>query len=328
MHNLKTARVVAASVTILIAAGIIGYFVAVRGFSNPSSGSSTSTTHSITGSRIRHVIIIVMENKGYDQVVGSSSAPYENLLISRYALAANYNAVSHPSLPNYFALVAGDTFGVTNDCQPSQCSLPNASMTNLLDSHGLSWREYAESMPVNCSQSPSQDGLYVPRHNPFVYFSTITNNTGSGVASQYCNTHVVPFTQFSNDLQSSTLPSFALITPNICNDGHDCDLSTGDGWLSTVIARIIGSSSFSSTALFVVYDEGSGSGTNSPSHVVCVLVSPFAKPGYSSNTRYSHYSLLATVEAIFSVGNLGRNDSTAGTMSDLFTINLSSASGY
>ena len=223
---MKTAQVVATSVTILIAVGVIGYLVAMGGLSNPG-GASSSASHSTAGSRIRHVIIIVMEDKGYDQVVGSSSAPYENLLISRYALAANYNAVSHPSLPNYIALVAGDTFGVTNDCQPSQCSLPNASMTNLLDSHGLPWREYAESMPVNCSQSPSQDGLYVPRHNPFVYFSTITNNTGSGVGSQYCNTHVVPFTQFWNDLQSSNLPSFALITPNICNDGHDCDL-TGD----------------------------------------------------------------------------------------------------
>ena len=316
---MKTSRVVAVSVTILIFVGVTGYFVATGG-----SGVSTSASHSVAGTRIKHAIIIVMENEGYDQVVGSSSAPYQNLLISRYALAANYNAVSHPSLPNYIALVAGDTLGVTNDCQPSQCSFPNATLTNLLDSHGLSWKEYAESMPVNCSQSPSQDGLYVPRHNPFVYFSSVTNNADSGVTSQYCDLRVVPFTQFWDDLQSSNLPNFAFITPNICDDGHSCDLSTGDTWLSTVIPRIINSSSFSSTALFVVYDEGSGSGTNSPSHVLCILISPFAKPGYRSSAQYSHYSLLATVETIFSVGNLGRNDSTAGTMSDLFTISLSS----
>ena len=59
------------------------------------------------------------------------------------------------------------------------------------------------------------------------------------------------------------------------------------------------------------------------SHVVCILVSPFAKPGYGANTQYSHYSLLATVGTIFRTGNLGRGDSTAGPMSDLFTINLS-----
>ena len=220
-------------------------------------------------------------------------------------------------------MVAGDTLGVTSDCQPRQCSFQDATITNLLDSHGLSWREYAESMAVNCSQSISQDSLYFPKHNPFVYFSSVTNNTGSGLTSQYCNSHVVPFTRFWNDLQSPNLPNFAFITPNICDDGHDCSLSTGDDWLSTVIPRIINSSSFSSTALFVVYDEGSGSGANSPSRVLCILVSPFAKAGYSSNAQYSHYSLLATVETIFSVGNLGRNDSTAGPMSDLFTINLS-----
>ena len=316
---MKTARVVATTVAILIVVGVIGYFFVMTS----GSSLSTSPSHSTAGRPIRHVIIVLMENEAYDQVVGSSSAPYENLLISRYALAANYDAVSHPSLPNYIGLVAGDTFGVTNDCQPSQCSLADSTIANLLDSHGLSWKEYAESMPVNCSQSISQDGLYAPRHNPFVYFSSVTNNTGSGVTSQYCKTHVVPFTQFWNDLQSSSLQNFAFITPNICHDGHDCSLSTGDSWLSTIIPRIINSDAFSSTALFVVYDEGSGSGADSPSHVLCILVSPFAKPGYSSNAQYSHYSLLATVETIFSLGNLGRNDSTATTMSDLFTINLS-----
>src|SRR2546425_89873 len=327
---MKRSVAIAIPVVALVAVAGLTYFgytpiPSLLGFiaTNRSGGPSTSATHSIAGSRIRHVMIIVMENEGYDQVVGSSSAPYENLLISRYALAANYNAVSHPSLPNYIALVAGDTLSVANDCQPNQCSFPNATITRLFDSHGLSWREYAESMPVNCSQSVSQDGLYVPRHNPFVYFSSVTNNTGSRVTSQYCKTHVVPFTQFWNDLQSSSLQNFAFITPNICHDGHDCSLSTGDSWLSTVIPRIINSDAFSSTALFVVYDEGSGSGADSPSHVLCILVSPFAKPGYSSNAQYSHYSLLATVETIFSLGNLGRNDSRATTMSDLFTINLS-----
>src|SRR5437899_6460512 len=269
---MKRSVAIAIPVVALVAVAGLTYFgytpiPSLLGFiaPNPSGGPSTSATHSIAGSRIRHVMIIVMENEGYDQVVGSSSAPYENLLISRYATAANYNAVSHPSLPNYIAMVAGDTLGVTSDCQPSQCSFPDVTITNLLDSHGLSWREYAESMPVNCSQSINQDGLYFPKHNPFVYFSSVTNNTGSGLTSQYCNSHVVPFTRFWDDLQSPSLPNFAFITPNMCDDGHDCNLSTGDGWLSTVIPRIINSSSFSSTALFVVYDAGSGSGANSPS---------------------------------------------------------------
>ena len=275
------------------------------------------------GGRIRHVIIIVMENEGYGSVMGNPSAPYENQLASRYAFAGNYFAVSHPSLPNYLALVAGDTFGVDLRLPSGPVlSVQGTTIASLLDSKGLSWKEYAESMTGNCSQTDSQDGLYVAKHDPFVYFEGITGNSGSGPLSGYCNSHVVPFTQFSKDLASSNLPSYSFITPNICDDAHSCPLSAGDQWLSTVVPGIIGSSSFSSTALFIVYDEGSnnaGFGPNAGGQVVCILVSPFAKPGYVSQVQYSHYSLLATVEAIFNTGNLGRNDATASVMSDMFS---------
>jgi hypothetical protein len=289
-------------------------------------GSPSSTEQLLGAGQIKHVIIIVMENEEYGAVIGNPSAPYENQLASQYALAGNYFAVSHPSLPNYFALVAGDTFGVTSDCAPAQCALSDKTITTLLDAGGLSWKEYAESMTSNCSQSNSQDGLYVTKHVPFVYFESITGNSGSGETSDYCNSHVVPFTQFSKDLGSSNLPSYSFITPNICDDAHSCSLSTGDKWLSTVVPGIIGSSSFSSTALFIVYDEGStnaGFGPNSGGQVVCILVSPFAKPGYVSQVEYSHYSVLATVEAIFGTGSLGRNDATASIMSDMFSFSAS-----
>ncbi|MDA4113656.1 MAG: alkaline phosphatase family protein [Thaumarchaeota archaeon] len=291
------------------------------GISTSSGGSSSSSEQLIAAGQIKHVIIIVMENEGYGSVIGSASAPYENQLASRYALAGNYFAASHPSLPNYLALVAGDTLGVSSDCSPAQCSLSDTTITALLDARGLSWKEYAESMTSNCSQSDSQ-GLYATRHVPFVYFQSITGNSGSGATSAYCDAHVVPFTQFSKDLSSSNLPSYSFITPNLCDDAHSCSLSSGDQWLSTIVPGIIGSSSFSSTALFIVYDEGSnnaGFGPNSGGQVACILVSPFARPGYVSQVQYSHYSLLATVEAIFGTGGLGRNDATANVMSDMFS---------
>ncbi|MDA4134325.1 MAG: alkaline phosphatase family protein [Thaumarchaeota archaeon] len=286
------------------------------------SGDQSSSDQQIAGGAIRHVIILVMENEGYGSVIGSASAPYQNQLASKYALAANYFAVSHPSLPNYLALVAGDTFGVASDCLPAQCALTEPTIVSLLDGKGLTWREYAESMPANCSQTDSQDGLYVAKHDPFVYIDGITGNSGTGATSAYCDSHVVPFTQFSNDLSSSNLPSYSFITPDLCDDAHSCPLSTGDQWLSTVVPRIINSTSYATTALFIVYDEGSnnaGFGPNSGGQVVCILVSPFARPGYVSQVPYSHYSLLATVEAIFNTGNLGRNDATAAVMSDLFS---------
>ncbi len=263
-----------------------------------------------------------MENAGYESVIGNPAAPYQNSLASKYAVAANYTGVAHPSLPNYLALVGGSTFGVTSDCLPAQCTLPSNvnTITGLLDSHHLSWREYAESMPSNCSQTNSADSLYYPKHNPFVYFGSITGNNGTGAASGYCESHVVSMNQFYADLKTGSLPSYSFITPNICDDAHSCPLSTGDSWLSTVVPKITNSTSFSSTALFIVYDEGSASDlTGGGGLVPCILVSPFAKEGFVSHVSYSHYSLLATVEAIFQLGELGRNDSAASPMSDLFT---------
>jgi phosphatidylinositol-3-phosphatase len=166
----------------------------------------------------------------------------------------------------------------------------------------------------------------VTKHDPFVYFDSITGDNGTGVPSSYCDSHIVSLDQFWTDLQAGALPNYSFITPNICDDAHSCRLSTGDAWLSTTIPRITNSSEFSSTAVFITYDEGStnASATGAPGggKVVCIAVSPYAKHGYVSDVPYSHYSLLATVEAIFGLGSLGRNDLGASPMSDLFTTGI------
>ena len=284
--------------------------------------TSSSLASSSASQPISHVIIILMENEEYSSVIGSAAAPYEDSLVSSYASAGDYFAVAHPSLPNYLALVAGSTFGVNSDCLPTQCGFPSSMTTiaTLLDSHHLSWKEYAESMPANCSQVDSSDGLYFPKHNPFVYFGAITGTNATGTASNYCDSHVVSMDQFYLDLQAGDVPNYSFITPNICHDAHSCPLETGDEWLSTVVPTIANSSSFASTALFIVYDEGSASdATLGGGQVPCILVSPFAKAGYVSQVQYTHYSLLATVEELLNLGNLGRNDATATPMTDLFT---------
>jgi hypothetical protein len=268
---------------------------------------------------VHHVITIVMENEEYSQVIGNPSAPYQNALAANYTLLTSYYAVSHPSLPNYLAMVSGTTY-VSSDCLPNQCSTNSSSIVNLLQTSGLTWKEYAESMPTNCSQAVSPDGLYQPKHDPFVYFSSITGNNGSGQTSSYCDSHVVSFAQFWTDLNSSSFPNYAFVTPNDCDDGHSCSISTADAWLSTVVTRIEGSRDFSSTVLFVVYDEGStnaGFGNAHGGQVPCIVVSPFATPGYKSTVPYSHYSLLSTTESLLGLGSLGRNDSAAQVMYDV-----------
>ena len=284
--------------------------------------SNSTATYRVGGGEIKHVIIIMEENKPYSSIVNSSEAPYQSHLIQQYALAGNYFSPEHPSLPNYIDITAGSDMGITTDCSPSASCQITGSMTNiadLLNSSNLSWKEYAESMPSPCYKSNGAN--YLVRHNPFVYYTDITEN------STYCDQHVVPMNittgaGFIYDLRSGNLPSFSFITPNLCNDGHySCSntltqVQQIDQWLSILVPKIVNSSEFASTALFIVYDEGS-TATQS-SQVACILVSPFARTGYVSKNYYTHFSLLATVENIFGLGNLGKNDAISSTMSDLF----------
>jgi phospholipase C len=332
-QNLRIGRrwIISGAVAVAIIAIVVvsTFAISYEGAPNVTTSLLSSPTVNPTfATPIRHIIVIVMENHEYSDVIGSGTgAPYQNYLASKYALATQYYAVAHPSLPNYFALIAGSTLGISSDCQPSQCSQSGKSVVDLLNQAGFSWKEYAESMPTNCSQTVSSDNnLYYPKHVPFVYFTDITGNRGSGKTSSYCQSRVVPFGEFYSDLGNNSLPNYAFVTPNVCNDSHNCGLTTGDNWLAGVVPKIINSPEFNSTVLFIVYDEGAtnlgANGSQGGGHVACIVVSPFVKTDYKSTVRYSHYSLLATVEAIYNLGSLGRNDASAPTMQDLFSIKI------
>ena len=306
-----------------VSASVVLVLVGLTFSSAFAQGHAVDTAQPVPSTSVQRVITIVMENEKYSQVIGNPSAPYENALAANYTPLTEYYAIRHPSLPNYLAMVSGSTQGISSDCLPSQCSTNSSSIVDLLRSHGLTWKEYAESMPTNCSQAVSSDGLYWPKHNPFVYFSSITGNTGTGQTSAYCDSHVVSLAQFWNDLNANALPNYSFITPNICDDAHSCSLSTADTWLSKVVPRIESSQEFSSTVLFLTYDESaasdvSGFGSAHGGHILCIVVSPFVNRGYQSTVQYSHYSLLATTESLLGLGNLGTNDATAQPMSDVF----------
>ncbi|MDQ3811819.1 MAG: alkaline phosphatase family protein, partial [Chloroflexota bacterium] len=120
-----------------------------------------------------HVFVIVMENHGPAQILGNPEAPYLNELASTYAVADEYFAVSHPSLPNYLALVGGDTFGVTSNC--TDCVVDGPNLADALLAHGKTWKSYQEDLPSPCFLGASSDN-YVLRHNPFLYFQSIRDD--------------------------------------------------------------------------------------------------------------------------------------------------------
>ena len=246
----------------------------------------------------QHVVWIVFENKTYGSIIGSSSAPYINSIANQCGLATNFFAESHPSLPNYIAMTSGSTQGITDDSGPSSHQLNVPSIFSQL---GSSWRSLEESMPSNCARSDS--GNYAVRHNPAVYYTNI---------SSQCAAQDVPLGS-TPDISAA----FTFITPNLCNDMHDCSVSTGDNWLSSFLPKILNSAQYQagSTAVFITWDEDDFS---SNQHIATIVVSPSTAPGTTGGATYNHYAMLRTTEEMLGLTTFIGNAATAPSMRSAF----------
>jgi hypothetical protein len=263
---------------------------------------------------LRHVFLIVMENKESDAVFGSPDAPYLTRLAARYAQADRYYAIGHPSAPNYLALLGGDTFGVSDDCYP--CDPRGPSLADQIEAHGRSWKGYFEGLPRPCYLGPDTGG-YAAYHNPFFHWQAIRSNP------ERCG-HVVPLPQLARDLVTNSAPDFAWIGPNLCHQTHDCPVRDGDAWLASLVPTILDSPAWrDGGVLIVTYDEGTtDTGCCQEARggrVPFVLAASGGPLGYRSATPYSHYSLLRTIEASWRLGYLGHaGDLGTRPMADLF----------
>lgn len=257
-----------------------------------------------------HVVIIVMENKPASRVQGAGDAPYLNSLARDYATAANYHAITRPSLPNYLALTSGTTAGITSNCDPGtrKCQAAVRTIADEITGSGRRWRMYAEGMPEPCQAEDS--GRYVVHHNPFMYYPSVTGDR------ELCADRVVPYSWLDDDLKTGrSLPDYVFISPDMCNNTHDCPVRAGDDWLSREVPKILAAPAFSSTnsLLVVTYDEGS----RASNHIFTVFAGPAARRGYVSDTRCTHYSLLRTIEDAWGLDPLTDNDRGAAGMADL-----------
>ena len=233
-----------------------------------------------------------MENKSYDQIVGNPDAPYLNGLIAQHGLATQFYATRHPSLPNYLALVGGSTFKFKNDC--GTCTVgKKKNLVDQLERAGVSWKAYMSSMPSRCYSGPDTD-LYVRHHDPFMYFDDIVKDPAR------CN-RVMPMDELPTDIQNGILPTFVWITPNLCQDMHDCPVSSGDEFLSQEVPQLLDQLG-PSGVLFITFDEGqtgdrSGCcGKARGGHIPTIVVGPDVPPGTAIDTPMDHYSILQTIE--------------------------------
>ena len=270
-------------------------------------------TSSLPHSARSHVLVVVMENKEAANVLGNATAPYLSGLVRRYGLASASYAVTHPSLPNYLALTSGSTQGVTSDC--TSCHFAARNLVDELVAHGISWRAYLEGVPAPCFTGAGA-GAYARKHNPFIYYDDIAGSP------QRC-AGLVGFGALASDLRRGTLPTFAWITPNLCDDTHDCAVATGDRFLARTlppILRELGPHGF----LVITWDEGTSNagccgGAAAGGLVATVVAGPDVRPGAREAQALDSYGILRTVEDALGLPPLGASaNPSSGTLAPLF----------
>ena len=258
-----------------------------------------------------HIYVVVMENHEYGTIEGNRKAPFINALIGRYGLATNYRAVAHPSEPNYLALFAGSTLGVTDD---GVHDLGARNLADQIEAGGRTWHVYAQDDPGRCSTAAAvpggvdlvgAPGWYARKHDPAISFTDI-----SGSPSRCARiTHLAGF--------SPTAADYELIVPNMVNDMHDGTVAQGDAFLRAFVPRITGSAAFANSLLVITWDEGS-SNVGGGGRVATIVVSPRVPAGFRSATSHTHYSLVRTIEDAWGLGCLAQT-CTANDLGEFFT---------
>ncbi len=290
----------------------------------------------------QHVFVIMMENTGYDSLIGNPNAPWINAAATTYGLATNYYGVTHPSQPNYIALTSGSTNGVLND-NDITINVPN--IVDQLESHGKTWADYQQSLSLCATKLDHACGnqLYERKHNPFVSYADVQSSPARMA-------HVVDLTQLDSDLASGNVADFSFIAPDQCHDMHGraatpsdpCDFSqvqsliaTGDAFLADLVSRITHSRAWTgNSVIFITWDESDFTGSGpfgfgdtsgccdanpGGGHVVTLVLSHSNHSPRVSDDAANHYSMLATIEGGWKLGCLAFTCDVANVqpMSDL-----------
>ena len=302
-----------------------------------SPALQTSVTNSITitapGSpHFNYILTIILENEGLNQTVGTNcpgNCTYITQLANTYGLAENYTDIGHPSLPNYLALTSAGNYDATpfnTDCSPltTGCQTNALNIIDSIETAGKTWKAYIEDYNGGCTATGGT--YYANKHNPFLYYTDISNNNTrcSHIVDANPGTsgYLALPTQLLTDLNNPTVsPDYMWLTPNLCNDGHNIckplnnTVSQANQYLSLLVPRILASPLFTTqnAALFITWDEAA---TIPASKVTAIWAGPTVKQGYKSTHPYSHYSAVRTMEVAWSLPTITGYDSTATPMTE------------
>ena len=238
-----------------------------------------------------HIVILVMENKNRQSVIGSSNAPYINSLAAQGANMSQSFGVTHPSQPNYVAMFFGEQHGVTsNKCE----MLDQENLGTQLIDKGLTFTGYSEKLPeVGSTACEAAGGKYERKHVPWASSTKLPANTNQ------------PFSAFPSDY--TQLPTVSFVVPDMCNDMHDCSVKTGDNWVKDNIDDYAQWAKKNNSLLVLTFDENAGGTVN---QIATIIVGESVRPGLYAEPM-SHYNLLRTIEDAYDLAPLGNANTSA-----------------
>jgi acid phosphatase len=249
-------------------------------------GVHSSTAQAATSVPVfDHIVLVMFENHAYSQINGSSSAPTFNSLASQGAKFTQAYGVTHPSEPNYLAIFSGKTQGITDDSCPHTFSGNN--LGNQLIGAGKTFKGYSESMPSD-GYTGCSSGTYRRKHNGWVNFSNVP------AASN------LRYSVFPSSTNYASLPTVSFVSPNMCNDMHDCSVGTGDTWLKNNLNAYATWAKTHNSLLIITFDEDNGSSSN---HIFTAFVGAHTQVGSFSN-QINHYNVLSTIESAYGLSHL------------------------
>jgi acid phosphatase len=230
------------------------------------------------------VVVVVEENHAAGSIIGNKAAPFINALAAGGALMTQSFGVTHPSQPNYLALFAGDTFGVTsNACPLDLGNAPNLASGLLAAGH--SFGGYAEGLP-EVGSPVCRAGAYARKHLPWTNFTNVPPSAS------------MPFSAFTGD---ASLPTVSFVVPDLSDDMHDGSVASADNWLAAHLAAYANWAKANNSLLIVTWDEDDDSADN---RIPTIFYGAGVRPG-SYGQPISHYNVLSTIQEIYGLPKTG-----------------------
>lgn len=246
--------------------------------------------------RPAHVVVVMLENHAFSQVIGNAAAPYLTSLAAHGADFTQSFGITHPSQPNYLALFSGSTHGVTNDACPQTFNAPNLA-ADLLRAK-KTFTGYSENLP-SVGSKVCIAGNYARKHVPWTDFSNVPGSVSR------------PFTSWPAG-NYAKLPNVSFVIPNLCDDMHNCSVATGDAWIKAHLSGYAAWATKHNSLLIITWDEDDDTALN---QIPTIFIGQHVKPGRYS-TRITHYSVLRTIEDAFGLPH----DAAAASASPITTM--------